>query len=160
MYKLSFESEYDVVAWLSEHDTMAHGIEHLKRVLELGQLDDASQRVAERWLSTFRDVAASSGQSFGVVSRPVPLLSEDSGFAPMSSFGADSMQPADNPDSVNAALMDIRKAAQSAAASAERSAAAAVRGARWGQAALMVSLLGLLLVLVAEGPTFIQLLRR
>ena len=161
MYKLSFETEYDVVAWLSEHDSMAHGITHLRRVLEVDQLDAASRQVAEQWLRKFKDVAASSGQSFGVVSRPVPLVTDDSGFVPMPTVGGDSVQPGGfghsvQPDafgdSVNAALLDIRKAAQDAAAAAERASAAAVCGARWGQAALLGALLALLAVAIANGP--------
>ena len=146
-----FNSEYEILSWLSKHDNFAQGVAELRTASANGQLT-GGRGLVQKWLSVYDDVTAGRVVKSGNAGASAPQPLE-----PAAPARGDEITAADRRSEANAARSIVqesqlwaeaaREAAGRADLAAGRLQAPLKRARRWGKLGFVLGLLALLLVL-------------
>ena len=146
-----FNSEYEILSWLSRHDNFAQGVAELRAASANGQLT-GGRGLVEKWLSVYDDVTAGrvvkSGNEGGTAPQPLEPAAE--------TVRGDETAEADRRSEAYATRSIVQESqlwAEAAREAAGRADLAAGRlqgplklARRWGKLGFVFGLLALLLV--------------
>ena len=157
MTPTQFNSEYEILSWLSRHENFAHGVAELRAASANGQLT-GGRGLVEKWLSVYDDVTAgrvvtsgSSGDAAAAAPLPPPDVEASARASDEAAAQAGRRMDAHAARSIVQESQLWAEASREAAGRADLAAGRLQeplqRARRWGKFGFAFGLLALLLVL-------------
>ncbi len=149
-----FNSEYEILNWLSKHANFAQGVAELRAASSNGQLT-SGQGLVQKWLSVYDDVTTGRVVTPSAVGVPAPQQTQTVS-VPADEPGAETAAERRGDASAARSLMQesqlwaeaAREAAGRADLVATRLRAPLKRARRWGKLGVALGLIALLLLLL------------
>ncbi len=155
MMPTHFNSEYEILNWLSKHQNFAQGVAELRAASNNAQLT-SGRGLVQKWLSVYDDVTSGREVKPSAASAPVSQPTRTVSPQPADEFGAETAPERRSDTNAARSIMQesqlwaeaSREAAGRADLVAGRMQAPLKRARRWGKVGFVCGLLALLLVLL------------